>query len=309
MRMVVSQDAHSLVSIIIPVADYHAGIANRAIAAARSQTIPANVIVVDDVEKRGAGYARNVGVSRSDALFVVFLDADDTLAPDFVQETLSLYTPGHYVYCDDWQGESLHQTPDCGVYQTGTWHVVTTLLPRQLFQHVGGFDESLPALEDLDLYLRLQAAGVCGVRCPKPLLWYNGEGKRSKAQRERDPRSTLRDSIYAKHIGRVRMGSCAKCGGGNGNGAIPANQPPPDHANEPGFLLAEALYSKRQEFGPATHILYAAPRGYNDYRLWVHRDDILAAPDRWKVVSNFDPKTESPSIADIQRMVMGTVQS
>lgn len=296
----------NLCDIVIPAAPYHQSLVGRAIASAYAQTIPCGVIVVDDTEERGAGWSRNRGVEQSNAAFIVLLDADDELAPAFLEETLNVYQPGHWIYVDDIEGESLHQTPDCGIYTNGSWCVVSTLLPRELFQHVGGFDESLLALEDLDLYLRLQAAGICGVRCPKPLVYYNGEGKRSKAQRERDPHNTLRDSIYQRHIGRVRMGDCAKCGGG---GTIPANQPPEGHANEPGFLLAEALYSKRQEWGSVTGILYAAPKGYNGYRIWVHRDDILAAPDKWRVATDFDAKANSPSIADIQQMVMGTVQS
>src|SRR5690606_2857468 len=49
---------------------------------------------------------------------------------------------------------------------------VSSLLRRSAFARVGGFDESLPDHEDLDLWISLLAAGSRGEVLPEPLLRY-----------------------------------------------------------------------------------------------------------------------------------------
>jgi len=285
-----------LVSIIIPVAPYHLGMVEGAIASANAQTIPCDVIAIEDTQRQGAGYARNEGVSRAVTPFITFLDADDALRPDFVELTAAHYQRGRYVYVDDYQGASLHQTPDCGVYTDGTWHTITTLLPRAYFQAVGGFDESLPLLEDCELYLRLQAAGICGVRCPHPLLWYTKSGQRSKQFREDVKYRELYRSIYARYRGQV-MGDCAKCGG---NGAVKANVP--NDGQQPGDLLVLTLYEPHVRFGPVTGRQYPRPKGPDGYRLWVAPEDVAARPNWWRVVNPPIDPALAPTVDEVQRL-------
>lgn len=293
--MVVSQAASSLVSIIIPVATYHAGMADGAIAAASRQTIPCNVIVVEDTRRQGAGWARNEGVRRCDSLFVSFLDADDSIAPDFIERLISVWKSGAYVYCDDWQGTSLHQTPDCGVYHDGSWHSVNTLIPKRIFEAVGGFDENLPGIEDMDLHLRLQANGVCGIRYPAPLVFYTQHGKRSEDFKRRVDQQTIHATVYARYLLRAKaMCSC----GGTTVTSLPSDK-------QDGDILVKALYTPMKLQGRVSGRWYPRPKGTEDYQLYVDHRDAYAMSKEFQIMDvPFDPKAMSPDVDTIQQMAL-----
>ena len=288
----------NLVSIIIPIAPYHTTIVDQAIAAARSQSLTCDVFAIADTFSHGAGAARNEGVALSDTPFVYFLDADDTIRPDTIENLLQYYRQGAYVYSDDYQGDSLHQTPDCGAYLNGTWHTVNALIPTTAFKAIGGFDETLPALEDLDLFLRLQAQGICGVRCPHPLVRYTAGGQRSKAFQAQPDYLSIKQAIYQRWSGAAIMG----CGCGAAvSGQIPENKLDTD-------ILVTALYTPRQIVGVITGRLYARPRGAESYQLWVDPRDQEAKPDMWQPVKVIDQNI-TPSVDDVMAMYQEAVQS
>lgn len=281
----------NLVSIIIPYAPYHTSIVEQAIAAADSQSLKCDVIPVSDPDERGAGWARNVGVSLCNTPFLYFLDADDTIRPDTIETLLPYYRQGAYVYSDDAQGDSIHTTPDCGAYLDGTWHTVNALIPTAAFKAVGGFDESLDALEDLDLFLKLQAHGICGVRCPHVLVKYTAGGQRSKLFKERPDYIQQKQAIYQRWSGRAQMG----CGCGVAvNGVIPDGKADTD-------ILVTALYSPRAMNGPVTGRLYASPRGPSGYQMWVDPRDVDAKPELWQPVKTID-RDALPAVDDVVRM-------
>lgn len=281
----------NLVSVIIPYATYHTSIVDQAIAAAKSQSLPCEVIPVHDTDSRGAGCTRNRGVALSNSLFVVFCDADDVLREDAIERLVSSYQRGHYVYCDNIQGDSLHQTPDrCG-YVDGSWHVVTSLIPTNAFKFVGGFDESLPALEDKDLFLRLQAHGCCGVRCPYPLLKYTAGGKRSLDFNKDPNHNLLYDQIENLWSGAAKMG--CNCG-------TPVSGIVPD-GKQDGDILVQALYTPMQKVGKMTGRLYPRPRGASNYQLYVDPRDVDASPNLWQPVKTIDINA-APDVETVVRL-------
>jgi hypothetical protein len=287
-----------LVTIIIPCAPYHAANVEQAIAAARSQSLPCDVVVIEDTDGRGAGWARNQAISVCNTPFILPLDADDTLRPDTVERMLSVYQRGKYVYADDWQGDSLHQTPDANVYIDGTWHTVSCLVPTVYAKQVGGFDETLPALEDLAFYLSLQAIGVCGVRCPHPLLNYSEHGRRSRDFKNHKSHDTIKRSIENRFREAARrMCNC----GATVSGIIPDGK-------QPGDILVEALYTPMQMGGPVTGRLYARPRGAENYQLWVDPQDVDSAQGRtrWRVVMTADPNA-APAVEDVMALAAQAV--
>lgn len=132
--------------------------------------------------ENGAGAARNLGASFANAPFLVFLDADDILKPTFIEKALTVYKrSGRYAY-SDWMtddrrgGVQVYPTQEYSLdafRQHPSLHPVTALIPRKWFRDVGGFDERLPAFEDVDLFMKLLVKGYCGQRIPEPLLVYN----------------------------------------------------------------------------------------------------------------------------------------
>lgn len=121
----------------------------------------------------GASSARNYGFSQSVGEFIAFLDADDLWTPDKLESQLKALqaTPKAAVAyswtdmideSDQFICPCSHLTANGNIYAKLllTCFVVSgsnTLIRRQAFIKINGFDESLVASQDFDLYLRLAA--------------------------------------------------------------------------------------------------------------------------------------------------------
>ncbi|MFB6105939.1 MAG: glycosyltransferase family 2 protein [Halobacteriaceae archaeon] len=68
-----------VVSVVVPYAPEYtpAWMLKEAEESVRSQSVPTDLIVVEDAESRGPAWARNVGLDRAETRYVAFLDADD----------------------------------------------------------------------------------------------------------------------------------------------------------------------------------------------------------------------------------------
>ena len=181
------------VSVIIPTHD-RAAVLGRAIESVLAQTLPPReIIVVDDgstdgteallrsafpqvrclrQENRGVSAARNAGIAAATGEWLAFLDSDDE------------WLPGKLAA----QREALERNPDCRLchaeeiwirngrrvnamrkHEKSGGNIYRRCLPlcvispsaviihRDLFRDYGGFDETLPACEDYDLWLRICA--------------------------------------------------------------------------------------------------------------------------------------------------------
>jgi glycosyltransferase involved in cell wall biosynthesis len=200
-----------LVSIVIPCYNAAATL-GKAIQSALEQTWPRKeVIVIDDGStdgsrdviasfgpsvrwearrNRGGAAARNRGVEIAKGHFVQFLDADDTLAPRklSVQLEEAERHRNRITYCDYWfHGRAGPPTlmvcrqahPDPVVFVLRHLRLQTSvpLHRRDWFLGVGGFREQLRGSQEIDLHLRLAAAGHGFVRVPEPLAHiYETEG-------------------------------------------------------------------------------------------------------------------------------------
>lgn len=127
-------------------------------------------IIVFRQENQGVSAARNRGLAEASGRFIAFLDSDDLWLP----QKLSL------------QVEFFSKNPDAQICQTEEtwirkgvrvnpkkrhkkpWGMIfeaslalclvspsAVMIRRSLFEKVGGFDETLPACEDYDLWLRI----------------------------------------------------------------------------------------------------------------------------------------------------------
>ncbi|HEY9850632.1 MAG TPA: glycosyltransferase [Leptolyngbyaceae cyanobacterium] len=121
----------------------------------------------------GGAVSRNRGFSHSSGEFIAFLDADDLWTPDKLELQLKALQDNPeaavaYSWLDaiDEAGKFLregnHRTENGDIFaklflipfvESGS----NPLIRRQAFIDVGGFDESLTASQDYDLYLRLAA--------------------------------------------------------------------------------------------------------------------------------------------------------
>jgi len=185
-----------LVSVIIPCFNAERYL-REAIDSALAQTYPqVEVVVIDDGSSdssarimreygeritcrsgpnAGACSARNDGVSISTGEFIQFLDADDVLVPDAVEQRMAAFTQGagmvfgDRVHVDDVGHKLAYESPhpDRGWDEVGfaqyviitNIHTMEPLHRRRWVCEVGGFDEALPQGQEPDFHLRLTLAG------------------------------------------------------------------------------------------------------------------------------------------------------
>jgi glycosyltransferase involved in cell wall biosynthesis len=252
-----------VVSAVIPVGPHHVAYAGAALDSLERQTFREwDAIVVWDTDAKtnemkrversfpyarflmggghGPGNARNLGASKTDADFLVFLDADDELLPHCLSKMLTTWNEyGHIVYTDylaychlpdpnavakprlhryekrlqrgyvetplpDYDHERAIQQPREGKVAY-TWCLISTWLPRLWFEGVGGF-KNQETLEDYDLYIRLAKADHRFRRIPEPLMIYNMlSGTRRKIATSSKTRDKHVASLVADHEpGKIR---------------------------------------------------------------------------------------------------------
>ncbi|HMQ32503.1 MAG TPA: glycosyltransferase [Chloroflexaceae bacterium] len=130
--------------------------------------------ILDASGRQGAAFARNVGAQAAQGEALVFIDADDIVAPGFLRamaaalrehpfsapriDATSLNSawaarlgehPQYHGLMRYYNEPFLHHASGCGLG-----------MRRSLFLRLGGFDESLLRLQDTELCFRAQLAGV-----------------------------------------------------------------------------------------------------------------------------------------------------
>jgi glycosyltransferase involved in cell wall biosynthesis len=165
-------------------------------------------------ENKGLPAARNFGAAVATAKswgeYLTFLDADDWIEPTFVSrlhralDADNSFDASH-AYCQE-------KLVELG---TGTWrvpewdpmlllvtnlHPVTTLIRRECFEAVGGFDESFRAgYEDWDFWLRISERGWRGVRVREPLFIWRRHSDNTLVMQAAKNHAELFASIVSRH--------------------------------------------------------------------------------------------------------------
>lgn len=181
------------ISVVIPTRD-RAAVLPRALDSVYSQTLPAKeVIVVDDGSSdgtrellaarypqatlvsqpaSGVSRARNKGINAATCDWIALLDDDDLWHPDKLaaQAAVLEADPGHRLCHSNeiWVRRGVRVNPMRKHAKAGGWiyrnclprcviSPSSVLIHRSLLASVSGFDETLPACEDYDLWLRVCA--------------------------------------------------------------------------------------------------------------------------------------------------------
>jgi glycosyltransferase involved in cell wall biosynthesis len=118
----------------------------------------------------GVSAARNTGIRGSTGLFICFLDSDDYWLPEKIAVQLDFFSKHpSAVICqteDRWirngrrvNPREKHRKPSGDIFLPSLRLCLVSpsavMLKRNLLEEVGLFDESLPACEDYDLWLRI----------------------------------------------------------------------------------------------------------------------------------------------------------
>lgn len=191
-------------SVVIPVYNGGSDLQQCLEALSRSTRPPDELIVVDDAsadgsaelagrfgsvissqsqEPLGPARARNLGAARAQGDILLFLDADVTVHADTLAlierhfaehpETAALFgsyddEPPHRSLVSLYKNLQHHFVHHHGQADASTFWTGVGAIRREVFLRLGGFDESYgqPSIEDIELGVRLKAAGY-GIRlCP-----------------------------------------------------------------------------------------------------------------------------------------------
>lgn len=205
----------AIATFIIPCAPHHTHILERAVESARAQSIEVEVLTFIDHAKSGPAHGRNVLARQVKTPFLIQLDADDFVAPTFVERMLSVWRPGTYVYTDWLQGDNEHNSAtSCYPFRhrpgERDFHLPPSLFPTKFWAAVGGQDETLFGAEDTDFFWKCNAMGMHSIALREPLFTYTGDGKRSKEAHDNPRWQQLIDYLHKKYEGRYCMACCGQ---------------------------------------------------------------------------------------------------
>ena len=159
-------------------------------------TDPATIRLLDEIagwprvrlvrqDNQGLPAARNAGIARSAGEFIVPLDADDALVPEYLAEmvaALASHPEAAFAHCWAWLFGDVDAVwvprPFNRYWQRLSNGVVgCVLLRKAAWEAVGGYDETMRrGHEDWELWTRLEASGWGQVRVDRALFRYRKHG-------------------------------------------------------------------------------------------------------------------------------------
>jgi glycosyltransferase involved in cell wall biosynthesis len=129
-------------------------------------------------KNRGVSHARNLGISRSSAPWIAFLDSDDEWLPRKLEKQMA-YTTAHPALAihqtkEYWIRNGLrvnlpktHEKMAGDLFAASLKRCMITpssvIIKRELLERTGGFNESFTACEDYDLWLRITCCHEIGL--------------------------------------------------------------------------------------------------------------------------------------------------
>jgi GT2 family glycosyltransferase len=228
-------NSSAIVSIVIPCYNY-ARFLPDAVGSVLAQTFPNwELIVVDDgstdatsttarqlmarhPDRRmrvfqqpnaGPAAARNTGAERASGEYLLFLDADDMLAPTLLERTVAILRQQPetgFVYSGmRLFGHDRHEWPsaafDLRRLALDNYVLPHALVRRAAWEQVGGFDtaRSLWGFEDWEFWLRVAVSGWQGRHIAEPLVFYRRHGHSLSDQVQFEYAWNVRAQLICKH--------------------------------------------------------------------------------------------------------------
>jgi len=170
--------------------------------------------------RRGCSVARNIGISIAQGRYVAFQDSDDEWVPDKLAKAVAglegtgaevgvFYSDMLRVQADGSSADFRSPDVEQGVfvdeatldYQVWCIGIQSAVIKRKCFDEAGYFDEALPRLIDLELFIRLSDK-FRFVHCKEMLVkYYAGEG----ISTNRQALVTARRYLLRKYHNRLKQ--------------------------------------------------------------------------------------------------------
>lgn len=143
-------------------------------------------------ENGGQSKARNIAVANCESDFICFLDQDDYFLPNHISDLVDAWDESDpnlaYVYGDLWRAteegvvishsciksEAEHPHKDLRTMIRTNMFVLpsATLISKEAFQAIGGFDDQFRGYEDDDLFMRFFCEGYSQIYLDEPVtVW------------------------------------------------------------------------------------------------------------------------------------------
>lgn len=173
----------------------------------------------------GANVCRNLGIAESRGEFLIFLDSDDLLSPVCLMRRVeamtknrdldfAVFLAGHFVHTPGDRRQQLSSeiigddllrflTFDC------PWQTSAPIWRKTAVCQLGGWDESLPSWQDVDLHIRAICRGLSYLKIPEldyHVRWQYEETKVSVMQRQSSRHLQEAIVTLAKFEEEVRRG-------------------------------------------------------------------------------------------------------
>ncbi len=158
------------VSVIIPTHN-RPELLKRAVASVEAQTYrDFELIVIEDIDSKGGGWARNQGIKKAQGKFIAFLDDDDEWLPEKLAVQMAVFedTQDDVGFCfssviNVYDGreettrvpEGIREYTRFGLEGFKFFLNVTLLIKKFVLDDVGVFDESFPSHQESDLIIRV----------------------------------------------------------------------------------------------------------------------------------------------------------
>jgi glycosyltransferase involved in cell wall biosynthesis len=130
-------------------------------------------------ENRGAAAARNAGIQMASTPYICCLDADDRIAPEYLQRAVDALADDdvglvtcHYRLIDCDQG--ICRFDDCRLPDmlARNQAASASVFRKEAWRDAGGYNEALSGMEDWDLWIGILEAGYRAVIIPEVLFEY-----------------------------------------------------------------------------------------------------------------------------------------
>jgi glycosyltransferase involved in cell wall biosynthesis len=231
------------VSVVIPCYNYGVFLGDAVESVISQSASPLEIIVVDDgssddtrtvcmsfgplvsyiwTPHAGLSSARNTGLARCIGEFVVFLDADDMLHPNYIACLQSVFASSNddklaFVYTQmELFGASTGITnfPDFSVWALIRENYIhaSAMLRTSIARQVRYDETLLSGWEDWDFYLRLVERGYDGRLLNEPLLRYRQHDSPARTFTDTDDpdfRAVLKLEIAKRHPKLFRLDACS----------------------------------------------------------------------------------------------------
>jgi hypothetical protein len=138
-----------------------------------------NIKIINQ-ENQGPSSARNNGIRNSIGQYILPLDADDMILPEYIDTCVKILNKNKKispVYCDTihvGEIQGVEKRPEWAMdrLKDGPFIVNCSMFHRDAFDACNGFDETLKGWEDYDFWIRMGLNGYIGKRIQKPMFIY-----------------------------------------------------------------------------------------------------------------------------------------